>query len=216
VDHALTISDFADQAVILPLAAGTGLLLAMSGWRRGAVAWILAIGTTLGLIVLLKLRFFACEGSNPSGHTAAAAAVYGGLAGLLVAAIRHDIRGAVVCAIVVGASFAVVIGQSRLMLDRHSLAEVMIGGAIGIGGAAGFVAFAGAPAPATRIGAIVALGLILVLLLHGVRLSAEETIKSMASQFWPLTQCLRQAEQGRFDRQHAPPTAAVASHPAGR
>ena len=74
---ALTISDFADQAVTLPLAVGTGLLLAASGWRRGAIAWMVAIGATLGLIVLLKLRFFACEGGNPSGHTAAAAAVYG-------------------------------------------------------------------------------------------------------------------------------------------
>jgi hypothetical protein len=38
LDNALTISDFADQAVMLPLAVGTGLLLAASGWRRGAIA----------------------------------------------------------------------------------------------------------------------------------------------------------------------------------
>ena len=190
VDHALTISDFADQAVILPLTVGTGLLLAVSGWRRGAIAWMVAIGATLGLIVLLKLRFFACEGGNPSGHTAAAAAVYGGLAGLIIGAIRNDARWAVGCAIVVGASLAVVIGQSRLMLDKHSVAEVVVGGAIGIGGAAGFVGFAGAPSPAIRIGRIVAVGLVLVVLLHGVRMSAEETIKSMASHFWPSSQCL--------------------------
>jgi membrane-associated phospholipid phosphatase len=151
---------------------------------------MVAIGATLGLIVLLKLRFFACAGGNPSGHTAAAAAVYGGLAGLIIGAIRKDTRWAVGWAIVVGAALALVIGQSRLMLDKHSLAEVVVGGAIGIGGAAGFVGFAGTPARAIRIARIVAVGLVLVLLLHGVRMSAEETIKWMASHFWPSSQCL--------------------------
>jgi len=190
LDNALTISDFADQAVMLPLAVGTGLLLAASGWWRGAIAWMVAIGATLGLIVLLKLRFFACAGGNPSGHTAAAAAVYGGLAGLITRAIRKDTRWAVGWAIVVGAALALVIGQSRLMRDKHSVAEVVVGGAIGIGGAAGFVGFSGTPVPAIRIVRIVAVGLVLVLLLHGARMSAEETIKWMASQFWPSSQCL--------------------------
>lgn len=189
-DHALTISDFADQAVTLPLAVGTGLLLAASGWRRGAIAWMVAIGATLGLIVLLKLRFFACDGGNPSGHTAAAAAVYGGLAGLIAGVIRKDMRWAVGWAIVVGASLAVLVGQSRLTLDKHSVAEVVVGGVIGIGGAAGFVGFAGTPFAGIRIARIVAMGLVVVLLLHGVRLSAEETIKSMAPHFWPSSQCV--------------------------
>jgi membrane-associated phospholipid phosphatase len=189
-DHALTISDFADQAVTLPLAVGTGLLLAASGWRRGAIAWTVAIGATLGLIVLLKLRFFACDGGNPSGHTAAAAAVYGGLAGLIAGAIRKDMRWAVGWAIVVGASFAALVGQSRLTLDKHSVAEVVVGGVIGIGGAAGFAGFAGTPFAGMRIARIVAMGLVVVLLLHGVRLSAEETIKSMAPHFWPSSQCV--------------------------
>jgi hypothetical protein len=37
----------------LPLAAGIALLLALSGWRRGALAWTAAIGGTLALILLL-------------------------------------------------------------------------------------------------------------------------------------------------------------------
>ena len=190
VDHALTISDFADQAVTLPLAVGTGLLLAASGWRRGAIAWTVAIGATLGLIVLLKLRFFACDGGNPSGHTAAAAAVYGGLAGLIAGAIRKDMRWAVGWAIVIGASFAALVGQSRLTLDKHSVAEVVVGGVIGIASAAGFMGFAGTPFAGIRIARIVAMSLVVVLLLHGVRLSAEETIKSMAPHFWPSSQCV--------------------------
>ena len=87
---------------------------------------MVAIGATLGLIVLLKLRFFACDGGNPSGHTAAAAAVYGGLAGLIAGAIRKDMRWAVGWAIIVGASLAALVGQSRLTLDKRSVAEVVL------------------------------------------------------------------------------------------
>ena len=58
--NAAGVTDFGDQGVLLPLAAGIALLLALSGWRRGALAWTAAIGGTLALILLLKLRFFAC------------------------------------------------------------------------------------------------------------------------------------------------------------
>jgi membrane-associated phospholipid phosphatase len=196
-DHALGISDFADQAIVLPLAVGTALLLAISGWRRGAFAWTAAIGSTLGVILLLKLSFFACDhiagaamGGNPSGHTAAAAAVYGGLAGITTAAILKETRYALWCAVGVGASIAVLIGQSRLTLDKHSVVEVVVGGAIGVGGAASFVGLAGRTPPAVPIWPMVAAGLIVVGLLHGARLSAEDTIRSVAALLWPTWQCI--------------------------
>jgi hypothetical protein len=66
----------------------------------------------------------------------------------------------------------------------------VVGGVIGIGGAAGSVGFAGTPFAGIRIARIVAMGLVVVLLLHGVRLSAEETIRSMALHFWPSSQCV--------------------------
>src|SRR5690242_12261261 len=140
--NALSVSDFADQGLILPLAVGIGLLLALSGWRRGALAWAVAIGATLVVIVLLKLRFFGCAPvldpearGNPSGHTAAAAAVYGGLAGLVVRVIRDDRLWSIGAALLVAGVLAAIIGQSRLLLDRHTVAEVLSGGAIGIAGA---------------------------------------------------------------------------------
>jgi membrane-associated phospholipid phosphatase len=194
---ALGVSDFADQALILPLAVGTGLLLAVSGWRRGAFAWTAAIGTTLVLVLLLKLRFFACghifdetARGNPSGHTAAAAAVYGGLTGLVVGAIWDNMRWSLSAAVLTGAMFAVVIGQSRLLLDRHTMAEVVVGAVIGIGGAAGFVVLAGSPPHAVRVGRIVGTGIVLIAFLHGFRLSAESMISSMAPHLWPFSQCL--------------------------
>src|SRR6478736_8444781 len=97
--NAAGVTDFGDQGVLLPLAAGIALLLALSGWRRGALAWTAAIGGTLALILLLKLRFLVCghvlpgaSFSNPSGHTAAAAAVYGGLGAMIMRSIWDDKR----------------------------------------------------------------------------------------------------------------------------
>ena len=44
---AVGVTNFADQAVILPLAVGIALVFALSGWRRGALAWTAAIGARL-------------------------------------------------------------------------------------------------------------------------------------------------------------------------
>src|ERR1700746_1643590 len=102
--NSVGITNFGDQAVILPLAVGIALVLALSGWRRGALAWASVIGGTLAFVLLLKLRFFGCghflpeaSFSNPSGHTAAAAAVYGGLLAMMVRAICDDKRWALCC-----------------------------------------------------------------------------------------------------------------------
>jgi membrane-associated phospholipid phosphatase len=76
---------------------------------------------------------------NPSGHTAAAAAVYGGLVAMILRFIWDDGRWAFFCAVTTGVLLVVVIGRSRLILDTHSMAEVVVGGAIGIAGAASFV-----------------------------------------------------------------------------
>ena len=123
--NAAGVTDFADQGVLLPLAAGIALLLALSGWRRGALAWTAAIGGTLALILLLKLRFFACGHflpdsgvGNPSGHTAAAAAVYGGLVAMILRFIWDDGRWAFFCAVTTGVLLAVVIGSGD---TGHSL-----------------------------------------------------------------------------------------------
>src|SRR5476649_744774 len=84
------LTDFADQAVTLPIVASVALVLAVLGWWRGALAWLAVVGVTFGVILVLKLGLMACEPvfgawslRSPSGHTAAAAVVAGGLAALL-------------------------------------------------------------------------------------------------------------------------------------
>ena len=146
------VTDFGDQAVVLPLAVGIALIFALSGWRRGALAWTAAIGATLALVLLLKLRFVACDlfspaarPGNPSGHTAAAVAVYGGIVWIVIRSTWHNKRWGLTCTVAIAVFLAVVIGTSRLILDFHSMAEVVVGGMIGVGGAVSFVVLAGPP-----------------------------------------------------------------------
>lgn len=195
--NAVGVTDFGDQAIILPLAVGIALVFALSGWRRGALAWAAAIGGTLALVLFLKLRFFACGHflpgaslSNPSGHTAAAAAVYGGLVAMVMRSIWDNKLWSLSCAVIIAVFLAVVIGESRLILDLHSMAEVVVGGAIGVGGAVSFVMLAGPPSHAVRMARVVLVGLLVIAMLYGFRMPAEAAIKSMATNLWPFSQCI--------------------------
>ena len=195
--NAADVTNFGDQALILPLAIGIALVLALSGWRRGALAWTAAIGGALAVILLLKLYFFTCGHSspeaglgNPSGHTAAAAAVYGGFTAMIVRSIRDDRRWALVSAVAISVFLAAAIGVTRVVLDQHSTAEVVVGGTIGVGGAVAFALLAGSPSHAVRIGRIVAAGLLVTVMLYGYRLSAEAAIKSLASGLSLFSRCI--------------------------
>ena len=84
------LTDFADQAVVLPVAGLVLVLLLAIGWRRGALAWAGCVAGVMAVMLALKLVTLACGWrvpwtglSSPSGHTAASAVVYGGLLALL-------------------------------------------------------------------------------------------------------------------------------------
>src|ERR1043166_4884615 len=89
-DRMIFLTDFADQAVVLPVVLVVALLLAATGWWRGAVVWLGVVGGTFGVVLFLKLVFMSCqpvfipwELRSPSGHTAAAAVVAGGVRALI-------------------------------------------------------------------------------------------------------------------------------------
>jgi membrane-associated phospholipid phosphatase len=181
------VTDFADQAVVLPLVGATlGIFMVMQWWR-GAVAWISAVGFTLALILLLKLRFFACSQlttealvRNPSGHTAAAAVVYGGLAIVVIRSFWDVKRGLIAVAIVISTLIAVVIGVSRLNLDKHSVLEVVVGSAIGVAGAAGFALLAGPPKRSLRFDLLL-LVLLVIAAFYGARMPIEPHLESIGN-----------------------------------
>src|SRR5258707_7726203 len=146
---AVGVTDFGDQAVVVPLAVGIALIFALSGWRRGALAWTAAIGSTLGLILFLKLRFFACDHlltearpGNPSGHTAVATAVYGGLLAITMRSIWNIKRWALPGTVAIAVFLAVVIGAYRWLLTLQSVEEGVVGGTIGVARGLSFVLLA--------------------------------------------------------------------------
>lgn len=195
------LTDFADLAVVLPFAVVVGFALLLAGWRRGALAWAVVVPATLGAVLLGKLVVAACGAylpfhalfhglRSPSGHTASAAVVYGGLLSLLLPEPRDDQRR-VIAAIVIAGVFAVLFGGTRLALHVHTRSDVLVGAALGVAGALVLTRLAG-PRPARlRLALPVAAGLLVVLLFHGRHLRAEDQIDRVSRIIWPLTVCCR-------------------------
>lgn len=172
------LTDFADEAVVLPLILVVGVMLLIGGWRRGAAAWIVTAGVTLGLMLVLKLLGIACGPTHlrtPSGHTAVAAMVAGSLVALLLP--RHRCSGTALAAL----TGALLLGALRLIAGVHTLPEVLMGGSVGIAGAVCFAWYAGPRPAALRLGRVLAAVVVVITLFHGDRLRAEPRIWRSAS-----------------------------------
>lgn len=193
--HFLT--DFADQAVMLPVALAVGVALALGGWRRGALAWALAVLGTLLAVVLAKLAVAATSGmlplhglKSPSGHVASAAVVYGGLVALLLPEPARGARHPFV-ALLLAAAFATLFAGTRLALHVHTRSDVLAGACLGIAGALALTRLAGPrPSRLTRAAPVLA-ALAMVLLFHGRHLHAEDQIGRFARLVWSANACCR-------------------------
>ena len=177
----LFLTDFADQAMMSPLALVVLAGLCLLGWWRAAFAWSIAIGGTFAVMLLLKAGFMllAAEfGSDyhisPSGHVASACAVYGGLAVLLLRGIAPAL---VIAAVPAGAALA--IGYTRLMLGFHTVPEVLTGAGVGLAGVTVLALTIGAR-PRLAAWPLTVAGVFTVLLLHGSHVPAEEAIQSIS------------------------------------
>ena len=184
------LTDFADQAVVLPLALATALLFAWSGWWRGLAAWVLAVGGVLATVLVLKIVFAACSRvlagtgiNSPSGHTASACIVYGGIAFLLL-------RGRVATPILVilPALIAALFGATRLVLQVHTAGDVAVGTATGMAGILALAWLAG-PAAAQHVrprnkAMLLVIAVLIMVSLHGRHLNAEVTIRDFAFAHW--------------------------------
>jgi membrane-associated phospholipid phosphatase len=186
------VTDFADQAVALPVAATVLLALLALGWRRGALAWAVGVGGVLLAMLVLKLITFACVWrvpwvglASPSGHTATAAVVYGGLLALLV----PRSAGGTLAAAAAGGAFALLFGLTRLALQVHTVADVIVGAAVGIAGAVILRWLAGDRPARLSSPRLVLVACVVMLLFHGHRLEAETRIRALALDVWPLSLC---------------------------
>jgi len=155
---------------------------------------IVCLGTaaTLGLMLLLKLTFRACGPEllggtieSPSGHTAAAGAVYGSI----LAFINSRLGGRKASRLIIVLAVVVLIGASRVILGAHTIQDALIGGAIGFTAAQAILYLAGEPMHRRPVTIWSLPLLILPLLLHGVHLQAESEIGGLAVNVWPLSLC---------------------------
>lgn len=189
------LTDFGDQAVVLPLTAVVAIMLLALGWWRGAVGWFVAVFGTFATVLSLKIIFYACHSElphlgirSPSGHTASATVVYGGLLALLgVRGVGETIRhvGRHLLLILLAALLlALIFGFSRVDLGAHTVPDVLVGGAVGILGAILLVLMAGSAPNGFRRWPLAAVVLIVAIFLHGRELHAEETIQRMAITYW--------------------------------
>ena len=181
------VTDFADQAVLVPSAIVVAIGFGAAGWHRGALAWSGVLAGAWVSILLLKLACLLydplwAEGlHSPSGHTAGAAAAAGGFFGLVVRRRGGDWRWTVP----ISAGLATVIGLSRLALHVHTGLDVLVAGVAGVGSAMVLVMLAGAPPPTLRLSPIITALAAMILLLHGSQASAEATIQRIAAlEFW--------------------------------
>jgi membrane-associated phospholipid phosphatase len=167
------LTDFGDLAVLMPLAAAMliWLLLYFSG---AATRWVLALGICVSLTALLKIVFYGCPPASdmhsPSGHTSLSTLVYGALT-LAAATGRPGLRHVLV--IGSGAGLILAIAVSRLLLDAHSVPEVLLGLVIGTVSLALFSRRYVEGANTTVWPLLVAAG-VLVSILHGHELHAEQ------------------------------------------
>lgn len=189
------LTDFADQAVILPLVAAVALVLWIQRRWRVALSWLLVVPAVLGTMLALKIVGHACSWlwpalgpdqlalSSPSGHAASAAVVYGGIAALLMAGVKAGAAPtARMAALLTAFGIAALIGTTRVELGAHSLAEVVVAAAIGIAGAMAFARAAGREI-AARSGVPVMAGVVVIIVLfHGRHLSAEAAIQNTAAE----------------------------------
>ncbi len=191
------LTDFADLAVVLPLAVAIAVGLLLAGWPRGAAAWSVVVPGTLLAVLAAKMAVADCGAllpfrglHSPSGHTASAAVIYGGLLALLLPAPRRG-RGRPVAAFLLAGVFAVTFGGTRLLLHVHSRSDVLAGAAIGIGGALALAYLAGPRPSRLRVALPLATVLAMMVLFHGRHLRAEDQIDRVSRLLWPLTLCCR-------------------------
>lgn len=176
-----TLTDFGDLAVLLPLAAVVTLWLLAIRQRVTAVWWLAAAALCMGSTAILKIYFFVCPPLNdlhsPSGHTSLSTLVYGTITIAIAAASVGWQRYAAIAA---GAIFISGIGISRVVVQAHSIPEVVLGSIIGLVALALFTKQYWPHRPSEpRLRPLVLICALFMVLLNGQQLRAEDLLHAI-------------------------------------
>jgi membrane-associated phospholipid phosphatase len=190
----LFITDLGDSAILGTLSLMVSLCFLFQGGRRESVALLFSLIGTAAAIGIAKILLMGCGSQlrsigihSPSGHSALSVAVLGTFALL----IRERLPGIYrYVPSVVLLSLAFMIALSRVLLKYHTVAEVALGGCIGIISLL-FIWKALSRTPPNKLNphAAVYSALVIVFMLHGMQLPAEDIIKLFAEYFKLYTHC---------------------------
>jgi membrane-associated phospholipid phosphatase len=180
--HAVTA--FGDAAVLLPVAAAILLWLVIGRALRAAGWWAVAVVACGGATAALKIFFWGCPivgVRSPSGHTSLATLVYGAMA-LVIAVQAGGWRARIATA--AGVAVVLAIAGSRLLLDAHSLPEVVLGWLIGSASLALFgQRYRRCRPNGIRLSPLFLGAVLLVSVLYGRELRAEGLLHRIADYF---------------------------------
>jgi membrane-associated phospholipid phosphatase len=182
--HALieAITDCGDLAILLPVAGVLTVWAALIGKTGILKWWLVAVAICIGGTAILKIYFFACpplsDLHSPSGHTSLSTLVYGTLT-LAVARTIQDWRRWLV--VIAGAIFIVAIAASRIVVQAHSIPEVLLGSVLGLVSLSLLVAAYLSDTPTkTYLAPLITISVMLIVLLNGHELRAEELLHHIA------------------------------------
>lgn len=173
---AIFITDFGDSAVTVSLAVVTMAILLLLHRPRLALGWSVCVAGCGG--VMLALKLILAGDVSPSGHAAMGTVVYAGFVALIGRSLATlERRAAALGAFALVAAIAV----SRVVLHEHSVAETLIGLAVGLA-ALGALRAVLTVVPAGRLPAVwlCLAALVTVALMHGTRWHTEGMIHRMA------------------------------------
>ncbi|HEX7775636.1 MAG TPA: phosphatase PAP2 family protein [Parvibaculum sp.] len=183
------VTEFGDQSVILPFAATVAAVLALNAARREALIWCGAIFAVLLTTLIAKFFFLPCGHlfsglgvRSPSGHTAAAFAVYGGFAVLQAKLARARWVQAALISAAFAACFSIAV--SRVLLGAHTVQEALFGGLIGVAAPA-ILVLVEPPASEPRMRPpllLLIVPLVLAVLFYGETLPVEGLIDRVSTQ----------------------------------
>lgn len=171
------VTDFADAAVVAPLVLAVAVVMTCLGFRRVMLQWAVAVAAVWGAVLAAKAAWLgAAYGQgmdlvSPSGHTASACIVYGGLALLL---LRGSARPSLAALVPLG--ITALIGYTRIATSAHTALDVVLGAAVGLAGLA-CLAWAAPPAPRLSGWPVLITGLTVLTFTHGLQLPAEAALR---------------------------------------
>lgn len=170
------LTEFGDAAVLLPIALALFFWLWRLPDKSVAVRWIVAVAVCVAVTAFLKMYLYRCPADSglrsPSGHVSLSVLVYGGIGTVLSAQLTGWRQLAVIC------SMAAAVGgiaASRVLIEAHTALEVAVGFTIGLASLVLFaVHYPRDPARKVPLRALCVVTLLLMTILHGHALHAEE------------------------------------------